>query len=361
MKLCLISDTHWGVRQNSPILLDYNKLFLDEVLFPYLETNNITEVIHLGDLVDSRKHINFYTAKRLREDFIEPLLSKGITFRLILGNHDIHFRQDNEISVASELFTYYNEQLNRFPANFLYYKDPEEVVFDGTSILFLPWICNSNREMSTELINTTTSQIVFGHLELKGFEMFRGIEASHGEDPSIYKKFDIVCSGHYHHKSTVDNVNILGSHSQFTWSDYGDNRGFHVFDTSNRSLHFISNPFTVFSKVFYDDSKSTEQIKETDFEALTSKYVKVIVRSRNNTTLYDWFLNKIDEAKTIEYKIVDDHLNQDVITDDVIISDIKDTLTLMLDYVKQVNSYSDDRLTSVLSNLYKEAMMSAEN
>lgn len=354
-KLALISDTHFGVRQNSPILLDYNKLFLDEIFFPYLKENGITEVIHLGDLVDNRKHINFYTAKRLREDFIEPLLSKGITFRLILGNHDIHFKQDNEISVASELFTYYNEQLNQFPGNFLYYKDPEEVTFDGVPILFLPWICDSNKEISLELINTTTSQIVFGHLELKGFEMFKGVEASHGEDPKIYEKFDIVCTGHYHHRSTMGNINYLGSHSQFTWSDYGDIRGFHVFDTGSRSLNFIRNPFPIFSKVFYDDS-SPEEIKKTDFENLTNKYVKVIVRTRNNSILYDWFLNQIEEAKPIEYKIVDDHLNQDVINNNVIISDVKDTLTLMLDYVKQVNTCSDDKLTMILSNLYHEAI-----
>ena len=38
-----------------------------------------------------------------------------------------------------------------------------------------------------------------------------------------------------------------------TWSDYNNQKGFHVFDTETRELEFIPNPYTIFAKIKYDD------------------------------------------------------------------------------------------------------------
>ena len=100
--------------------------------------------------------------------------------------------------------------------------------------------------------------IVLGHLELVGFEMFRGSVSTHGDSPDLFGRFDLVCSGHYHHKSDTGNIHYLGSHSQFTWSDYGDDRGFHILDTETKELEFVKNPYEMFAKVWYDDRKDTD-------------------------------------------------------------------------------------------------------
>ena len=60
MKYALITDTHFGVRNDSQILLEYQKKFYDEIFFPYLDKNDIKHIVHLGDLVDRRKSINFW-------------------------------------------------------------------------------------------------------------------------------------------------------------------------------------------------------------------------------------------------------------------------------------------------------------
>ena len=83
MKIALITDTHWGVRNDNNSFMDNTKSFLDDVFFPYLQLHNIRDVIHLGDLVDRRKYINFNTANRLKEDFIKPLLDKNLNVHLV--------------------------------------------------------------------------------------------------------------------------------------------------------------------------------------------------------------------------------------------------------------------------------------
>ena len=52
MKIALITDTHWGVRNDNIAFIDNSKQFLSDLFFPTLEKEGIKTVVHLGDLVD---------------------------------------------------------------------------------------------------------------------------------------------------------------------------------------------------------------------------------------------------------------------------------------------------------------------
>ena len=198
MKIALITDTHFGARQDNLAILDHQKKFFDEIFFPYLEENKITDVFHLGDLVDRRKFINVNTANRLRKDFIEPLLSETPvgyrTLHIIPGNHDIYYKNSNEVNILHELLG--GTERVRI------YDEPEVVDIGQTQIMMLPWICEENYKECVNAISTTKAPILFGHLELLGFEMHRGHFCDSGFDKDMFSKFDVVCSGHFHHKST---------------------------------------------------------------------------------------------------------------------------------------------------------------
>ena len=73
MKIALLTDTHFGARNDSPAFSKYFFKFYDEVFFPYLKENNITTLIHLGDIVDRRKFINFKTSHDFRKNFMMRL------------------------------------------------------------------------------------------------------------------------------------------------------------------------------------------------------------------------------------------------------------------------------------------------
>jgi len=348
MKIALITDTHWGVRNDQLAFLDNNKRFIDEVFLPYLDAHSIRTVIHLGDLVDRRKFLNINTAKRLRSDFIQPLHARGIRAHLIIGNHDTYYKNTNSVNSIREFYEH----------DFTIYESAAEVEFDGVPILFIPWICDDNREDTLKLIGTTNAQIALGHLELAGFEMYRGSPVSHGDDRVLFDRFDLVCSGHYHHRSTAGNIHYLGSHAEFTWSDYDDPKGFHILDTETREVAFVENPFKMFRKVWYNDKdKTSEEVMDRDFSKYAGAYVKLIVSNKDNPFVFDLFTTKLYEAQPLEVTIVEDHRNMDSIDEKDLLNEAEDTLTILSKYIGTIESNVDNKeLDKLMRSLYNEAL-----
>ena len=104
MKIALLNDTHFGARNDSIIFDDYFHKFYDDIFFPYIQKHNIKTLIHLGDIVDRRKYINYVTADNLKTDFINPLKQRKIKFWCIIGNHDIYYRNSLEINALDQLY-----------------------------------------------------------------------------------------------------------------------------------------------------------------------------------------------------------------------------------------------------------------
>jgi DNA repair exonuclease SbcCD nuclease subunit len=353
MKIALITDTHWGVRNDNVAFLDNSKKFLDNTFFPYLDEHNIRTVIHLGDIVDRRKYININTARRLREDFLKPMSLREIDFHLIIGNHDTYFKNTNDVNAPRELI------VGRYPTFKIYSNQAVTVYFDGLPILFIPWITLENRQDIINAVKSTPAQIAMGHLEIQGFEMFKGSVVSHGDDRSAFDKFDMVMSGHFHHRSSDGHIYYLGSHAQFTWSDYDDPRGFHVFDTETRELTFINNPYEMFKKVWYNDSDDSFLQSNIDYSQFKDTMVKVIVTCKNNLYWFDRFIENIESENPVQLQIVEDHLNLDLEENEQqIIDEAESTLDIFKNYISSYDNGQVDKekLTSKVIELYNEAM-----
>ena len=101
----------------------------------------------------------------------------------------------------------------------------------------------------------------------------------------------------------MQNITYLGSQMEFTWSDYGDPKGFHIFDTDTREMKKIKNPIRMFEKVFYDDSKLTqEEILAMDFSHLKDMYVKVIVINKENPYWFDLFIERLNKGRSHRFQ-----------------------------------------------------------
>lgn len=353
MKIALLTDSHAGVRNDSLAFHDYMQRFYHNIFFPYLSDNGIRTVVHCGDIIDRRKYININTAYRLRKDLIEPALEAGIKWHQIIGNHDTYHKNTNEVSSFIELFGSYNKF-----SHINIYDKATEVMFGDTKILLVPWICDDNKEHSFKLIKETNAQIAFGHLELQGFEMFKGSIISHGEDPTLFGRFDIVCSGHYHHRSNRDNIYYLGSPAEYTWADYNDPRGFHVFDTETRSLTFIENPYKMFHKFWYNDGDPKFVETKIDYDQFSGKIIKIIIKEKNNPLWFDKFIENVEKTNPVDIQIVEDHLNLNLEEDQDIIDEAESTIDIFKKYITgaEIKGIDKVKLEKKISDLYFEAV-----
>ena len=351
MKIAIITDTHWGVRNDNVAFLDNSKQFLDNIFFPTIEKMGIDTVLHLGDLVDRRKYININTARRLRQDFLQPLNDRKLKVLMVAGNHDTYFKNTNEVNALREI-------VNSYQHIDILDKTPQVVTFDNLPILLIPWICDENRRESIERIKGCHAPVAAGHLEIQGFEMYRGSIVSHGDDRSTFDRFDMVLSGHYHHRSSDGTIFYLGSHGEFTWSDYDDPRGFHILDTETRNLTFIENPYRMFAKIWYDDISVTHGPEQLNLDKLKNTIVKVIVTNKTDPYRFDLFVNKLEKVGLLDMQIVEDHINLAVEEDSDIINEAESTLNIFKRYIDQVNSVNLDKvkLEQTIVDLYQEAL-----
>lgn len=350
MKLAIINDTHAGARGDDPRFNEFFFKFWEGTFFPYLKENNIKHICHLGDVVDRRKFISFITLNSWRKRFFDVLQANGITMDIIVGNHDVTYKNTNEINAMHELFNHYD--------NISVMIEPKEMEYDGLSVAMVPWINSSNYEQSLEFLKTTKSQVVFGHFEIAGFEMDRGNVCHTGMDKSTFDRFDMVLSGHFHHKSTNGAIHYLGNQYEITWADYNDPRGFHVFDTETRELTFVSNPNRMFHKINYDDATTDFTYWQTfDYAALKDCYVKIVVLNKQNPYLFDNVLDNLYKAGIGDIAIVEDFTDTIIEDDKDLVNQAEDTMTILSKHIDNLTlTVDNDKLKTLMKELYVEAL-----
>jgi DNA repair exonuclease SbcCD nuclease subunit len=343
MKVAIITDTHFGARSDSIPFDNFFRKFYDEIFFPTLEQKHIGCVLHLGDVFDRRKYINFNTLKSSREYFFDRLSKYEV--HMLAGNHDTYFKNTNDVNSPDLLLKDYN---------FNIIDTPTTIDIDGESILMMPWICADNYGVCMDAIKSSTARTLLGHLELAGFVMHKGQTSEGGMDPKIFDKFDLVGSGHFHHRSRSKNIVYFGNPYEMTWNDFEDPRGFHILDTETLELEFIENPYTMFEKILYDDTKV--QYDGIDTEYYAEKNVKLVVVNKTDFGAYDRFIDRLYKRNLLELKIIEDfsEFEADALGDDEL--NIEDTMSLLNSFVESTETDADkSRIKTLLKELYLEA------
>lgn len=352
MRVAIITDQHFGARNDSLHFINFYDKFYTDTFFPKLEKEGIKHVLILGDTFDRRKYVNFFSLKRAKEMFFDKLQEMGIKVDMLAGNHDTYFKNTNDVNSVDLLLREYD--------NINVIDSPTTIYVDETPICMMPWICPENYDDSMDTIKDTNAQICMGHFEIQGFQVFRGIESHEGLSSDIFNKFDLVFSGHYHHKSSNGNIHYLGNPYELTWTDYQDPRGFHLFDLDTRELEFIQNPNSMFFKITYDDTlpNAISDISNMDLTQYKDTFIKVIVVNKSNPYLFDLFMSNLYKQNPIDVSIVEDNLDLTEGLESDIISDAEDTLTILNKYVDnlQVQDLDGNKLKSILKELYVEAL-----
>ena len=337
MKILLITDQHFGVRNDNQAFINLYKKFYNQIVVPFIKASKISTVIALGDTFDKRRSINFMSLNEAKEMWFNPLEEMGVRMHMLTGNHDIYYKNTLRVNAPRELLGEYG--------NIIVHDSPTTVNFDGRDILLLPWICDDNRDRAFDEITNSPADVCMGHLELNGFEAHAGHVMQNGMDSSIFSKFKKVFSGHYHMKSTKGNVSYLGNPYQLYWNDYGCKRGFHVLDTETLKTTFYRNPFDMFHKINYNAGMDVP-------DNLEGTYVKLIVEDKGDNANFDYDVKLLQDIGLADLKIVEDlsvELGGEVM-------ETEDTLTLLDKYIDGIDLKVDNNnIKSLMRSLYIEA------
>ena len=355
MKIVILNDTHRGVRNSSQVFADYQGRFYREILFPYIDRqSDPCAILHLGDYFDNRKSINVRCLNEDEEQFVRPCEERDLDVYVLVGNHDIFFRNTNRVNSLSPYF----EKRDKFHV----IEDPVELNIGGAQICMIPWMNKENLRDCLRLMATSSAEICAGHFEFSGFDMYRGVKAREGYNADSLAKFSMVLSGHYHTKSSRNNVHYLGAQMEFTWSDADDPKYFHVLDTNTMKLESVRNPLTIHKRVLFDDERNKYCVVSkgsklpSDYDKYRGKFVKVVQKNVTDKHAFDLFLENMGRSDAINVSVV--HPSEETTDiDDEKAPDVSDTRDMMNSYIDNMSTdLNKGHLKRIMSDIYDETM-----
>lgn len=338
-KIALLGDLHMGIKNHDKQTAEFQMKFFTDVFIPYLKKNKITTVIQTGDFFDCRRSLRHATIKQARE-FAK--LTSHLTWYVLVGNHDMALRECIHPNSCTEILGIY--------PNFTIITEPTTVNVDGLDIDLIPWICQENKALIKEFIEKSQSKYAIGHFELSGFYYYKGL-ASNGESKNFLSSYIQVWSGHFHTRSENGNIKYIGTPYQLTHGDADDPRGFEVFDIDTKKQKFIENPFTMYSKIYYD----CRTFDKTTISAYANMHIKLIVEDRGDAAAFDMLIEEFSKH-VYSIKVID---NFDVVSSDSNLKiDISDTLKIICDYIDELDESAATKkeVKKLMTALYKESI-----
>ena len=116
MKVLLITDQHFGVRNDNKHFIEKYRKFYSKIVIPFLKASGIKTILCLGDTFDRRKYVNFMSLDAAREMWFDPIDELGCHMTTLIGNHDIYYKNTLTINAIKELSAENDELRKRLDA-----------------------------------------------------------------------------------------------------------------------------------------------------------------------------------------------------------------------------------------------------
>ena len=288
-KVCLVSDIHFGVNKNSELFLNSSIRFFRDQLVPYLEKEEITHILVLGDVFDNRNSINVRISDEVHRVFGEILGDFDVT--ILIGNHDIYYKTSNNVHSLKFLDLLPNVEV----IDQLCYKE----IF-GIKTMFCPWIFDYNDPHIAEMFETTESDVLFGHFDIIGFALNRTRVSTEGLQPESFSKFKKVFSGHYHTPSSKrigkTEIAYIGSPYQMTRNDRNEPKGVIILNLETLRYKRVLNETSIeFFEVEYPEIPNKEDVEGNIVDAVITIDKKDIIGN-----VIDKYVEKIEKMNPVE-------------------------------------------------------------
>ena len=348
MKILFLGDLHLGARNGNPNFLRMMDDYFKEELFPYILNNNIDVVVQLGDILDKRRNIDFTISNYLVNTFFKFFTENKVTLYSTLGNHDVYYRQSIQLDGPSQFAS----------GDYIHIvKDCRVITFDKTKIAMTPWICDENKEEVTKWIveNKNRNTILCGHFELAGFPIQKGYISDKGSiETDKMKGYKCVLSGHYHSPSEKDKITYVGTPYELTWSDYGDEKKFLVYDTVEKVFETVYTKKKMFHKIVYKD----DILQTINYDTYKNSYVKVVLTDDYNEGKLNVFLSMLDEkAHPYSIQTIDIREQKETLMEEISADDVDNPIEIMMNTITL--KVDDEEMCQLVKNLTYEIYQSA--
>lgn len=368
MKLAIVGDTHFGIKDGSSNALTYQKHFFDEMLIPECNKRKVDGIVFLGDIFHNRRNVNMFILSNVIQIFNKIKEETNVKLYGIEGNHDMYFRNSYDVATVREMNL----------GDMYYGKDGYYVVED---CLFIHWKNSAEeyKELFKEIkknYNAKSIHYIFGHFAIQGAYMIGGRTDDNETDlveSDFFKAFPNVkqvFSGHFHKPSKLKKkIRYVGIPYDLTWNDVSNTLGLTFVDTESGMIEYIPNNLKVFNGVRLDSTTADNFDMEkylNDIPELDYKMVyKIIYDGKEYESLaknlYNEILLKNHDALLIDEKIYN---ISDYIEDDIPAKDIKSLDELILNYFKSSKLIPDeerDDYYELFKMLSEEVKGSSEN
>jgi DNA repair exonuclease SbcCD nuclease subunit len=257
----IISDTHFGARNNSVEWLDRMTLYFEEFFIPHVKENYKKGdiLIHCGDVYDNRQSVNLLVLNKtlsLFEKFSEIFVD-GIY--VIAGNHDIMRKNSNEVTSLDTL---------KYIPNVTILKEPATLKTKHCTSLLMPWRKSESDEKV--VVSGSDADYLFCHTTIRGAKFDKYRHSGEGLASNECKQFKKVFTGHIHLAQQYKNIRYVGNPYQMTRSDTNNKKGFICLD------------FETGTEDFYENTYSSKFVKLYINRALDSTMQDLINAADNN-------------------------------------------------------------------------------
>lgn len=346
MSVAILGDCHVGAHNSNPVHHEYMAKFFAD-FFTYIDNTGIKEIIQLGDLFDVRKHVTTWSLNWFKKHFLQPIIERNLKCYVLVGNHDIHYRESVSLSSVREV-------LEPFSDWFVIVDEPKDYCIDNKWFLLVPWVCRENNDDVSKAINDSISDYCCGHFEFDGFELYKGQIAKTHHTHTHYKKFKTVFSGHYHHMSRKDNIQYTGTPYELTWQDADTTKGFFVL--YDETLILTENKHKIYSR-FHLSKVDTKNLSTL----VTGKHVRVTIDESLEPKQRDKLEDTIHSLSPLSVKFIDQVVEKETATSTTYNSSVPIT-DLITEYVGNVSlpdTVDQELMNTVMIKLHIEASTSA--
>jgi len=214
-------------------------------VFHTAKKEKIKTILFGGDFFHDRQKIEIYTYQKTFEILRDELENSGIELFLLLGNHDIWFNDNTDVSSVLPLSALPGVRV---------IKDPQRLNIENHNWDFIPFTHNPIESIKKLKDQDGEEEYSLGHLAIDGAilhnNQYSDVSVEHdGEmmtiSASIFENYKRTFLGHYHAEQKVNKkVEYVGSPLELSFGEAFQKKHIIIFDCDKNETHYIENNFS---------------------------------------------------------------------------------------------------------------------